>query len=112
MARFTFVQLLSLVFMLRANGVQGDRRGAPCEERYLARQSFSSQEQALFGRCSADDCILGPTMTNSYFQVRVDQVVPVKQSHPIDKEISSDSQTEGSGTPDGFGRTPSFISHN
>lgn len=62
--------------LLFAVHVLGDRRGS---ERELSAQAFSAPEQALFGTCTSEDCVLGPPQGRSYFQAAsLEHVVPVR----------------------------------
>jgi len=109
---FTFVQLISLSLFLGATVVHGDRRGSPQTSAVLRarkEQSFSSQEQALFGSCTAEDCVLGPAMGNSYFQAPVEQVLPAsKTPGRIEKDKQRDAN-ENTTTKKGFGPAPAFV---
>jgi hypothetical protein len=75
-------------------------------------QSFSSQEQALFGNCNADDCVLGVSMGYSYYQQTPpppsgsdDTVLIVRRTVP-DKPTQELVGEEMVGT--GFGKPPTF----
>jgi hypothetical protein len=58
--------VIFLVFLVTAVEASGDRRGAGSSSSSTGypSTSFSSQEQALFGNCNAEDCIFGSPSSN------------------------------------------------
>jgi len=111
--------MISLVLFLAfalffASGLLGDRRGIS--------SPFSAPEQALFGTCTSEDCVLGPAQGSSYFQSSsVEQVVPVsstQQKHPLDDHNQQEQSDDTNASPDvdpakegRFGRHPTFVHH-
>jgi len=119
-SRFILFQLLALAALF-LSVVRGDRRGG-VEKRSPA--SFSAQEQALFGTCTAEDCVLGPAQGSSYFQqtghdemnevVSVSSIQPQQPNQKTSEENNADTkQSRGKAVQQetGFGRPPTFVLH-
>lgn len=121
-SRLSLFQVLALAALF-LSVVSGDRRGG-VEKRSPQSASFSAQEQALFGTCTAEDCVLGPAQGSSYFQqaghAEMDEVVSVSSIQPQqpNQKSSEDSnadtkQSRGKAVQEetGFGRPPTFVLH-
>ena len=113
-------QVLGLMVII-ATHVLGERRGFEGE---TSPRTFSAPEQALFGSCTSEDCVLGPAQGRSYFlSDSLDQVDTVSSTSTHNSQLQErtsdvheekgEDDTEASRansrvTHDRFGR-PSFV---
>jgi hypothetical protein len=97
-------------FLLVVVGINADRRGYDKSSVGL-HQSFSSQERALFGTGSSDDCILGPSMGYTPIHDLDEKVLPVRSQMTRTDDIHDERhhQQENLEEPKAsFGRPPAF----
>jgi hypothetical protein len=91
--------VILLAFLVTAVEASGDRRGSSSSTRYPST-SFSSQEQALFGNCNAEDCIFGSPSTD-YGNFSED-VAEVEDREPTESVPETDKLAAGFGPPTAF----------
>jgi hypothetical protein len=93
--------VILLAFLVTVVDASGDRRGSSSSTRHPS--SFSSQEQALFGNCNAEDCIFGSPATNfGPFPEEIDEVDEVKNKGPTKSVPETDKVAAGFGGPTAF----------
>jgi hypothetical protein len=104
---------LAVALIVVTAGAAATSNEATYRDRVAGRpQSFSSQEQALFGSCNADDCVLGASMGYSYYQQTPtlpscpDDTVLIVRRTVADKPTLEFKGEEMMGT--GFGKPPTF----
>jgi hypothetical protein len=93
--------VILLALLVIAVEASGDQRGLLASAGYLSK-SFSSEEQALFGSCNAEDCIFGSS--SAYFANFSDYVVEVANGEPKKSAVPEVDEM-----PAGLGPPPAFI---
>lgn len=122
--RFNWTCSVLGLLLIFAPQVFGERRGF--EHVATTPRTFSTPEQALFGTCTSEDCVLGPAQGRSYFlsdsfeQVDSGSTTTTHSSQrqertcvvPVPEHESKDdmkaSQVTNHSNQGGFGR-PSFV---
>jgi hypothetical protein len=92
--------VILLAFLVIAVEASGDRGGSSPSSTGYPSTSFSSQEQALFGNCNAEDCIFGSP--SAIFGNSSKDVVDVKDRETTKSVPETDKLATGFGPPTAF----------